>query len=167
MFDYFDVERGTLVARADHAARFQSYLTEGDFNGEVRTLSPSNGIVNLVYKGLLKLQKILTREVCPKREVCSRTAPTMGRTNTRRGRGAAVLYSKGAKEIDNMLMLRSAFINQALHYDFNPKITNSNARQRRKLGRTPIKSVPYSVMMPRGRCYSWIRFKLYGDNRHR
>jgi hypothetical protein len=35
-------------------------LTEGDFNREVQTLSLSNGIVNLVYKGLMKLQKMLT-----------------------------------------------------------------------------------------------------------
>jgi hypothetical protein len=67
LFDYVDVEGGTFVARADHTARFQSYLTEGDFNGEVRTLSLSNGIVNLVYNGLLKLQKMLTSEVCPKK----------------------------------------------------------------------------------------------------
>ncbi len=69
--DYVNVEGGTFVARADHTARFQSYLTEGDFNGEIRTLSRSNGIVNLVYKGLFKLQKMLTNEVCPQKGVRS------------------------------------------------------------------------------------------------
>jgi hypothetical protein len=144
LFDYVDVEGGTFVARADHTARFQSYLTEGDFNGEVRTLSLSNGIVNLVYNGLLKLQKMLTSEVCPKKGVRSRTAAAMGHTNTRWGE-PTVLYSKGAKEKDNMSMPRSAFTNQALHCDFNPKITNANARKRRN--GTPIKPVPYSVII--------------------
>ncbi len=65
LFDYVDVEGGTFVARADHTARFRSYLTEGDFNGEVWTWSLSNGIVKLVYNDLLKLQKMLTSEVCP------------------------------------------------------------------------------------------------------
>ena len=54
LFDYVDVEGGTFVTRADHTARFQSYLTEGEFNGEIRTLSLSNNIVDLVYKGILK-----------------------------------------------------------------------------------------------------------------
>ena len=69
LFDNVDVEGRTFVARADYTARFQSYLTEGDFNGEVRTLSLSNGIVDLVYNGLLKLQKMLTSEVCPQNKV--------------------------------------------------------------------------------------------------
>jgi hypothetical protein len=51
----------------------------------------------------------------------------------------------GAKEIDNMSMPRSAFTNQTLHCDFNPKITHANARNRRK--GTPIKLVPYSVII--------------------
>ena len=144
MFDYADVEGCTFVARADHTARFQSYLTEGEFNGEVRTLSLSNGIVNLVYNGLLKLQKMLTSEVCPKEGVRSRTAPAMGRTNTRWGE-PTVLYSKGAKEIENKSMPRSAFTNQTLHCDFNPKITYANAGKRRN--GTPVKPVPYSVII--------------------
>ena len=144
LFDYVDVEGGTFVARADHTARFQSYLTEGEFNGEIRTLSLSNSIVDLVYKGLLKLQKMLTSEVCPQKGVRSRTAPAMGHTNLRWGE-PTVLYSKGAKEKDNMSMPRSAFTNQALHCDFNPKITNANAEKRRY--GTPIKPVPYSVII--------------------
>ncbi len=119
-------------------------MTEGDFNGEVRTLSLSNFIVNLVYRSLLKLQKILTSEVCPKEGVRSRVAHDMGRTNTRWGE-PTVLYSKGGKEIDNMSMPRSAFTNQALHGDFNPKIANANARKRRN--GTPVKPVPYSVII--------------------
>jgi hypothetical protein len=109
LFDYVDVEGGTFAARADHTARFKSYLTEGDVNGEVRTLSLSNGIVDLVYKGLLKLQKMLTSEVCPKEGVRSRIAHAMGRTYTRWGE-PTVIYSKGAKEIDKMSMPRSTFI---------------------------------------------------------
>ena len=77
-----DVEGGTFVARADHTARFESYLTKGYFNGEVWTLSLSNGIVNLVFKGLLKLHKMLTSEVCPQKGVRSRTAASMDHTNT-------------------------------------------------------------------------------------
>ncbi len=69
LFDYVDVEGGTFVARADHTAGFQSYLTEGDFNDEVSKFSLSNGIVDLVYKGLLKLKKMLTSEVCPQKRV--------------------------------------------------------------------------------------------------
>ncbi len=84
LFDNVDVEGGTFVARADHTARFQLYLTEEDFNGKVRTLSLSNGIDNLVHKGLLKPPKMLTSEVCPiKRGARARTTPAMGRTNTR------------------------------------------------------------------------------------
>jgi hypothetical protein len=67
-------------------------------------------------------------------------------TNTRWGE-PNVLYSKGAKEIDNMSMPRTAFTNQTLDCDFNPKITNANARQRRILSRTPIKPVPFSVII--------------------
>ncbi len=52
---------------------------------------------------------------------------------------------EGAKEIDNVSMLRSAFTNKALHCDFNPKITNANARKRRN--GTPMKPVPYSVII--------------------
>ena len=114
LFDYVDVKGGTFVERADHTARFQSYLIEGDFNGEVRTLPLSNGIVNLVYWGLLKLQKMFTSEVCPNEGVRSRIAPAMGRTNTH-WEEPIVLYSKGGKEIDNMSMPQSAFTNQALH----------------------------------------------------
>ncbi len=94
LFDYVDVKGGTFVERADHTARFQSYLIEGDFNGEVRTLSLSNGIVNLVYKGLLKLPTMLISEVWPKEGVRSRTAPAMDRTNTRWGE-PSVIYLKG------------------------------------------------------------------------
>ena len=67
MIDYFDVEGGTFVARADHIAKFQSYLTEGEFNGEIRILSLSNGIVNLIYNDLLKMRKMTTSEVCPQK----------------------------------------------------------------------------------------------------
>ena len=101
LFDYVDVEGETFVARADHTARLKSYLTEGDFKGEVGTLSRSNGIVNFVYKGLLKLQKMLTSEVCPQKGVRSRTTPAMNLTNTHWGE-PTVLYSKGTKEINNV-----------------------------------------------------------------
>ena len=143
LFDYADVEGGTFVAMAERTARFQLYLTEGDFNGEVRTLSLSNGIVNLVHKSILKLQNMLTSEVWSKERVRSRIALAMGRTNTSWGE-PTVLYSKDVKEIDQMSMPRSAFTNQALHWNFYPKITNANARKRRN--GTPFKTVPYSVI---------------------
>jgi len=44
-----------------------------------------------------------------------------------------------------MSMPQSAFTNQALHCDFNPKITYDNARNRRN--GTPITPVPYSVII--------------------
>jgi len=87
---------------------------------------------------------MLTSEVCPQKGVRSRTAPAMCLTYTRWGE-PTVLYSKGAKEIDNVSPPRSAFTNQALHCDINPKITNANAQKRRN--GTPIKRFPYSVII--------------------
>ncbi len=77
-FDFVNVEDGIFVASHAHTARFKACLTKGDFNGESRTLSLSNGIVNLVYKDLLKLQDILTSEVYRKEGSRPRTPAAMG-----------------------------------------------------------------------------------------
>ena len=145
LFDYVDAEGKSFVASAAHTARFQSYLKEGDFTGDTtRTLSLANVIVHKVYQGLILLQKLLTTEVCALKGSRPRTPPAMGTRNLRWGEPMA-LFSKGANEKENLTMPSSAFTNQALHCDFNPRITNANAAQRRK--GTPVKPVPYSVIV--------------------
>ena len=142
LFDYVDAKGKTFVASAAHIARFQSYVTEGDFNGDSQTLSLANPSVHKVYKGLLSLQKLLTAEVYAFKSISRpRTPPAMGTTYLRWGEPMA-LSSKGAKETENLTMPSSAFPNQALHCDFNPIITKVNAAKRRQ--GTPTKLVPYS-----------------------
>jgi len=55
LFDFADFDGHTFVASGAHTAKFLSYLTKGDFNGESRTLSLTNSIVEKVFKGLLRL----------------------------------------------------------------------------------------------------------------
>jgi hypothetical protein len=144
LFDFVGEDGKTFVASHAHTARFQSYLTEGDFDGHSRTMSIANPIVNKIYLGLLQLQILLTTEVCALKDVRVRTPPAMGNQKTRWGEPMA-LFSKGAKERANASMPSSAFTNQALHCDFNPRIASANAAARRK--GTPYKPVPYSVII--------------------
>ena len=144
LFDFVGEDGKTFVASHAHTARFQSYLTEGDFDGHSRTMSIANPIVNKIYLGLLQLQILLTTEVCALKDVRVRTPPAMGNQKTRWGEPMA-LFSKGAKERANASMPSSAFTNQALHCDFNPRIASANAAARRN--GTPYKPVPYSVII--------------------
>ncbi len=98
LFDFVDADGYIFVAIIAHTARFQFYFTEGDFNGESRTLSLTNPLVDKGYKGLVILHKFLTAEANALERSRTRTLPATGVGDTRWGE-PMVLFSKGAKEI--------------------------------------------------------------------
>ena len=139
LFDFVAEDGATFDAIYEHSARFQTYLAqEVDLPEQVeRTLTIENEVVKKVYEGLLELQDILTTKVYGIKDVRPRTPPVLGSKGTKWGH-PIVLFSKGKK--DNKSVPWSAFVDQALHCDFQPQVANANARGRGK-------PVPYSVII--------------------
>ena len=140
LFVFVADDGSTFFAIEAHTARFQSILAqeEDHIDGMATwTLTLENPIVYKIYQGLLTLRKVMSTEVFPIHGKRPRTPPIMAAKGTRWGK-PTVLFSKG--KTDNGLVPRSAFVDQALHTDYQPEVANRNAELRGK-------PVPYSIIV--------------------
>ena len=141
LFEFVAEDGSTFVANEAHTARFQNILAQEedhiDGMAATRILTLENPIVSKIYQGLVKLRNIFSTEVYPIPGKRQRTPPIMAAKGTRWG-NPTVLFSKGKN--DNRSVPRSAFVDQALHCDYQPEVANRNANLRGK-------PVPFSIIV--------------------